>query len=245
MSTPTLLPPASLSFPAGQAPRRSEVVVQGKVSIPACVDDLESFRRWAHLDTFPTSGWFSYLNGRIWVDVSMEEFFTHNQVKVAFTGTMVALLTQQPVGRFVADRMLLTNIAANLSTEPDGLFFLWATLQSGRLRLIPGKEEGFMELEGTPDMALEIVSKTSERKDKEILRELYWKAGVPEYWLVDARGNTPVFDILCHTPDGYLATPNTEGWLFSAVFGCEFQLVRQTDPLGHPQFVVNMRGKKS
>jgi Uma2 family endonuclease len=220
-------------------------VVQGKVTIPAWVDDLESFRRWANSDTYPTSGWFSYLNGTLWVDVNMEEFFTHNQVKVAFTASVWAFLREHPIGRFVADRMLLTNTAANLSTEPDGLFFLWATLQSEALRQIPGKDEGCMELEGTPDMTLEIVSKTSERKDKEILRDLYWKAAVREYWLVDVRGNAPLFDILSHTPTGYAPSPTADGWVFSAVFDREFQLVVEEDPLGHPQYVVNVRERKT
>ncbi len=230
---------------AGGVPpvRRSTVVFQGKVSLPPWVDDLESFRRWAYSDDFPTTGWFSYLGGVIWVDPSREEFLTHNQVKGAYTITLGSLLRQIRTGRFVPDRMLLTNPAIGLSTEPDGLFFLWATLQSGRLRLLPGKKTGYMELEGTPDMALEIISETSVRKDDEILRDLYWKAGVTEYWLVDARGDSPKFDILRHTPEGYVATPAKDGWVRSEVFGCEFQLVRELDPLGHPEFFVNVRGK--
>jgi Uma2 family endonuclease len=223
----------------------SEIVVQGKVSIPAWINDLSSFRRWATSDAFPSSGWFSYLNGRFWVDVSMEDFFTHNQVKLAFTGTLWSILKEQSTGRFVPDRMLFTNTAVNLSTEPDGLFFLWATLQSGTLRLISGKEEGHIELEGTPDMTLEIVSKTSERKDAEILRDLYWRAGIREYWLVDARGATPRFDILSHTADGYAPAAAAGGWVYSAVFDRELQVVRECDPLGQPQYFVNVRTKKS
>src|SRR5256885_8764701 len=48
-------------------------------------------------------------------------------------------------------------------------------------------EEGYLELEGTPDMVLEVVSESSVQKDTKRLRQLYWQAGIREYWLVDAR----------------------------------------------------------
>ena len=114
-------------------------------------------------------------------------------------------------------------------------------MRTGRLQLVPGKREGYMELEGTPDMALEILSETSERKDWLLLRDLYWKAGIAEYWLVDARNEPAQFDILRHGPTGYDPTPAVDGWMRSDVLGREFRLIRQTDPLGHPQFVVDWR----
>src|SRR5438445_8120132 len=235
---------AASAFPAPAIPQpadRSPVVVQESVLIPGWINSLESYRQWAHSDDYPQTGWISYLNGQIWVDMEMEEFLTHNQVKLAYTGTLFMLLQSHPAGKLVPDRMLLTNLAANLSTEPDLLFFFWDTMRTGRIRLVPGKKEGYMELEGTPDMVLEIVSKYSERKDTKILRELYWKAGIAEYWLVDVRKDVPQFDILRHSPEGYASTDAVDGWFSSGVFGHSFQLVRQTDPLGHPLFVVNVK----
>ena len=90
-------------------------------------------------------------------------------------------------------------------------------------------------------MTIEIVSKTSQRKDKELLRELYWKAGIAEYWLVDALNDPAQFDILVHTSTGYSLTPNDDGWVKSSVLEREFRLVKGADPLGHPQFVVEVR----
>ena len=133
----------------------------------------------------------------------MEEFLTHNQIKQAFNFVYGTILSTHPIGRFVPDRMLYVNEAANLSTEPDGMFYLWATMQSDRLRLIPGKKTGYMQLEGTPDVVLEIVSDGSVTKDLVKLRDLYWKAEIPEYWLVDARGETIRFDIFRHAPEGF------------------------------------------
>jgi Uma2 family endonuclease len=171
----------------------------------------------------------------------MEELFSHNQVKMEFTAVVGGLIRTDETGYFVCDRMLLSNPAADLSTEPDGLFCFWQTIQNGRLRLIKGSEEGYIELEGTPDMILEIVSRSSVRKDTVRLPELYWRAGISEYWLVDVRGPEPRFDILRHTKDGYVAAEPQDGWLQSAVFGRAFRLSRQTDPLGHPRYRLQAR----
>jgi Uma2 family endonuclease len=62
------------------------------------------------------------------------------------------------------------------------------------------------ELEGSPEMVLEVVSETSVHKDTEELRELYWHAGTLEYWLVDARTDATHFDILHYGRKGYTTT---------------------------------------
>ncbi len=38
---------------------------------------------------------------------------------------------------------------------------------------------------GPPDLVIEILSASTERKDRELKRDLYQKAKVPEYWLMD------------------------------------------------------------
>lgn len=235
MSGSTLFPEA-----IPMTPDQGGVVFQDQLFIPAWVHDLESYRRWAKSPDYPTHGWVSFLQGQIWVDLTMEELFTHNQVKGAFAKAIMTLPDYDRLGMYVLDRMLLTNISADLSTEPDGLFAFWKTIQDGLLHLIQ-TEDRIMELEGAPDMVLEIVSKYSQRKDTVLLRDLYWKAGIREYWLVDARPETARFDILCHTSTGYVAAPSGEGWVFSQVFAGHFQLTRHLNPLGKPLFVVATR----
>src|SRR5262245_28000786 len=79
------------------------VIVQEKVSIPGWIGDLASYRQWAHTDAYPQTGWVSYLNGEIWVDMEMEGLITHNRVKVAYTGTLFAVVQQHPIGDLIAD----------------------------------------------------------------------------------------------------------------------------------------------
>lgn len=219
-------------------PKRPEVFVQGQFVIPHWVGDLESFRRWRLSDDSPAQGEIAFLDSYIWVDLSMEEFLTHNQVKAAYDYAIMSVVHPQSLGRYVPDRMLLTNAEANLTAEPDGLFFSWESLRSGRLRFIEREGQGIMELEGTPDQVMEIVSKTSVHKDTVLLRDLYHRAGIPEYWLVDVRAGALSFDILQYTPEAYVSTEPVDGWIASRVFGKRFQLQRNVDPLGHPRFVV-------
>jgi Uma2 family endonuclease len=98
-----------------------------------------------------------------------------------------------------------------------------------------------MELDGTPDMVVEIVSPSSIRKDTQLLRELYRQGGIPEYWLVDARAEPLRIEILRHGSADYESALTPDGWSLSRVFGREFRLIRETDPLGQPQFALNAR----
>lgn len=218
--------------------RRLKVFVQGEVVIPAWVDDLDSFCAWRLSEESPERGEIAFLDSALWVDLSMEEFLTHNQVKAAYDFAIMSVVQPASLGRYVPDRMLLKNAAANLSTEPDGLFCTWDTIRSGRLRLVDKPGQGVMELEGTPDLVLEIVSKTSVHKDTVLLKELYAKAGIAEYWLVDVREERRFFDILQLAPDGYVPTPAVDGWLISKVLGMRFRLTETPDPLGQVQFFL-------
>jgi Uma2 family endonuclease len=210
------------------------------ITIPAWVQDLNSFRHWLHSDESPECGQICYLNGEVWVDMSKEQF-THNQVKGEFNSVLMPLAKRSRSGRFFPDGYLLTNSAANLSTNPDGMFVSMASLRAGRVRLVSGAEEGFTELQGTPDMVLEIVSPSSVHKDTVVLLDLYWQAGISEYWLVDVRGERPRFDILRHDRSRYVPTRKQAGWVKSRVFGQSFRLTQEADALGHPEFTLEVR----
>lgn len=215
------------------------IVVNGRIQIPSDVTDFESFRRWCRSPDYPERGDVFWFNGGLWVSDEMEQAFTHNLVKMAIAVTLTAVARQLKSGHVFGDRMRLTHPGVGLSCEPDAMFVSFATFAAGRIRQIPAASGGAIEFEGTPDMVLEVVSDSSEGKDADF-RDLYYAAGVTEYWVVDARGGEPRFDILRRGPRGFVATPRRNGRLRSAVFGRTFQLLADTDPLGNPTFTLDV-----
>lgn len=217
------------------------VIDADRVTIPDGVEDLPSFRRWAHSEDFPDTGRICFFNGEVWVDMSKEQIYTHNQVKNEYNVVLGSLAKKEKRGLYFPDGLFFTNEECGLATQPDGAFVLFETLRSGRVRRIAGALEGFVELAGALDMALEVVSASSVEKDWVDLRNLYWQAGVSEYWLVDVRSQQIVFDILRHSPRRYVAARKQGGWVKSSVFAKSFRLVRSKDSLGDPEFTLEVR----
>ncbi len=211
------------------------------VTVPSWVNSLEAFRRWLDSDDAPERARIWYLKGNVWVDMSKEQIYTHVLVKTKYVITLGGLVEAMRSGLFLGDGAYLTNIEADISGNPDAMYVANATLESGRVRVIEGAVEGFVELEGSPDMVLEVISQSSVNKDTVTLKEAYWEAGITEYWLVDARKDPIRFDIFRHTPTGYTAMRKQGGWLKSAVFGKSFRLVKRTNAVGHPDFSLEMR----
>jgi Uma2 family endonuclease len=211
-----------------------------RVTVPDWVVDLESFRRWVDAREVPEKARLWFLGGQVWVDMSKEQVFTHVLVKTKISARLTTLVEAEQLGLYLGDGVRLSHIGADFSVKPDGVFAAQATLTSGRVKLVEGMEEGFLELEGAPDLVLEVVSRNSVRKDKVDLRQAYWEAGIPEYWLVDARKGPLSFDVLRHGTRGYVAGRKQQGWVKSAVFGRRFRLVQRTSPLGHPDYVLEV-----
>lgn len=210
--------------------------------VPAWVVDHDSYRRWARSDEFPEKGHFAFLNGTIWIDLTMEQLFSHVEVKTQLTAVLATLVRNEDLGYLFADGALISHPAAGVSNEPDACFLAYETVQSGRAKWIEGAKAGYVEVEGAPDMVLEVVSDSSVQKDTVQLRELYWKAGVAEYWLVDARGSEVKFSLLKRNGKGYAETrKQPDGWVKSAVFGKSFRVSQSKDKLGNPRIALEMR----
>src|SRR5205823_5435101 len=156
-----------------------------QVTVPRCVRDLASFRHWVSSTNFPDTVRICYLEADVWVDLSDEQLFTHLAVKNEFNIVLGAMVKAGQLGLYLPDGVLLSNVDVGFAARPDAVFVSAAALQD-RVRLIEGRDEGYVELEGSPDMVLEVISRSSVRKDREVLRKSYWEAGVREYWLVDA-----------------------------------------------------------
>ena len=217
------------------------VLYDESVIIPDGITDVEAFRRWVHSEEFPEAGRICFLHGDVWVDMSKEQILTHNQLKQEFNLVLGSLVKAQRLGRFFPDGVLLTHDRAQLACQPDGTFVSRQTLKSGRVRLVEGERGGYLELAGTPDMVLEIVSSSSVEKDTVTLPDLYWRAGIPEYWLVDARSSRLQFDIFQWQSDGYAAVRKQGGWILSQVFGKSFRLSRRIDDEANPEFSLAVR----
>ena len=137
--------------------------------IKVTVDDNELYEYMDFAQTFK-KGHFAFLDGVLWVDLSMEQFYTHNQIKEQIGRKLGTLIEEGGLGRYGPDGMLLSHPATGLSTVPDGLFISYTSLQSGRVRPIRNaRNVGVIEWEGTPEMVLEVLSDSSEEKDTVIL----------------------------------------------------------------------------
>jgi Uma2 family endonuclease len=209
--------------------------------VPESARTLDGFRQWAVSDEFPESGKVSYLAGELFIDMSPETFYTHNQVKAEISGVLQRLVKQLKIGKFCPDRLLITSDKGDLSTEPDATFLSNARLRSGEVRLIPRPKgrEG-IEMRGSPDWVLEIVSDTSVHKDTVRLLKLYFRANVREYWLVDARGESLEFTIYRRGRTAFKPVPAVRGWLPSDVFSRRFQLIREPDEFGGWEFTLKV-----
>ena len=172
----------------------------------------------------------------------MEQFFLHNQVKAEMTAVLLPMARAKKLGRYGTDGMLISNMKVGLSTVPDGFFFSYETFRSGRIRKISAAKNGCTEFEGVPEMVLEVVSNSSETKDLIDLRDQYWRAGILEYWLLDARTDEVSCEILKRGSNGYVSTKRLAGgWLRSEVFQAMFRLVKDEDEIGEPIYTLEVK----
>ena len=240
-----VMPAKSLSTkPTVSSARRATcrfVMNDVSICIPGWVVDHASFRRWFYMPDFPQEGRVSFLNGEVMFDMSYEQIFSHVRMKTIIARVLDDLATRRQMGVFFGDGLLISHAGAEVSNNPDGVFVANASFENGTVRLVEGAKQGFIELEGSPDVVLEVVSDSSVKKDYELLRAAYWKAGIREYWLVDARGEKLDFQILKHTSKGYSPIRTVAGWIKSAVFRESFRLVATKNHLGHPDFDLQVR----
>ena len=232
--------PVPASVPILAAPSTQKIVINGEVTLPV-ITTLEQFVEWWKSDECPERGRFAFLAGTFWVDLTMEQGYTHNDVKSEIVSVLRSIVRRNNTGRTFTDGMLLTIPPDDFSTVPDGMFVLFTTIQAGRVTMVPNQDDvGLVEVVGSPDMVLEVVSVSSVAKDTVRLPELYHAAGIPEFWRVDAREELR-FEILRRETSGYVPTQQPDGWWRSDVFGADFLLIGEADLLGQPQFTLQHR----
>jgi len=212
-----------------------------ELEIPSWVTDLNSFRRWLDDPEFPEKLPVWWLRGKVWVDMSKEQAFSHNRVRTRITSVLDQLVADEDLGVLWSDGMFLTNADADIAGNPDAIFVSHEAIAKHRATLVKGRRGGVVEVDGIPDMVLEVVSRSSVKKDTQELFDAYWQAGIPEYWLVNARTSPATLDIWRHTSKGYSAVRKKAGWAKSSVFGKTFCLVEYKDRSKLPAYRLEVR----
>jgi Uma2 family endonuclease len=219
--------------------QRDEAIMN--VPVPPDIRDLDSFRRWARSSACPEKGRFEFIGGEVQVDLSPEPLWSHNQVRGACLATLHGLARQTDSGLYLSAGVLLSNPAAGFAVVPDGMFVSYDALEHGRVReMFDGKRDG-VELEGSPEVVIEIVSDISEVRDTERMPGLYCLAGIDEFWRIDARGSEIRFELMHRGQEGYVFAPDREGWQFSQEFEKWFRFDGEDGPLGHPWYALKIR----
>jgi Uma2 family endonuclease len=217
----------------------ASVIIEEEIEIPMNLRSLADFRRWALSGQFPDQGRIDFVAGKIEVDMSPEDVFCHGKLKVLFVAKLFPLLERADGGHLFTDRTRVSAPSANLSVEPDIVFISHDSLKTDRVRLIPraGDPRRYVELEGAPDLIIEIVSDSSQTKDTQRLPRAYAQAGVREFWLADARKEPLLFQIYHLKDQAYQAAEaDTNGFFSSNVFGCRFRLDGDRDAKGYWKF---------
>jgi Uma2 family endonuclease len=208
--------------------------------IPADVQSLADFRRWALSDVFPEKGRIDFISGRIEVDMSPEDLFCHGTLKSEIAGVLSYLVKRGKLGHLFIDSTRVSCPQAALSCEPDIVFVSRESIASGRVRLVPkasGLPGRYVEVEGAPDLVVEVVSDTSVEKDTRRLPLVYFRAGMREFWLADARSDRPTLVIHHRGPSAYVpADRDADGFQQSLVFGRRFRLDSTWEPQGYWSF---------
>lgn len=205
-----------------------------RLLVPVSALDHDGFRAWVTSADFPAGVRASWVAGEVFIEMSPESIDSHNKVKAAITATLQRLADEEDLGEVYADGVLFTNEGAGVSTEPDLAFASFASLEAGRLRLRAraGRDDEWVEIEGTPDVVVEIVSDASVRKDVGQLRDAYHRAGISEYWIIDARRAALQFEILHAHSEGFRGRAPSGAPQHSEAFARAFVLERRTNRVG-------------
>lgn len=209
----------------------------GNLTIPVGIRTHADFLRWLSKTDIPEELRIGFINGNIRVEPMAERAFAHNGIKTGVAAILDRIVRDGRLGIFFGDGMLFTSLDGEFSVYPDGMFVSHDSINRGRVSLIGAKEdEEDTQLQGSPDLTIEVVSDSSEDKDTEWLMGRYWDAGVREYWIIDARKEPLRFTIYRRTPKGFSAVRKSGGWTPSPILARSFRFFRGEAVFGKPQY---------
>ncbi len=211
---------------------------EGEVHVPPeATTSLAAFRRWALSEECPDYGRIDYIAGSIEVsDMAGEELFSHGTLKAKLCAAILARVEQLDLGYVFTDSTRVSSLEARLCAEPDVVVVSYDAIEDGRVRLVPkatGEPGRYVEIEGPPDLIVEVVSDSTVRKDTLRLPRAYFEAGVKEFWLADGRNEDMSFMVHRRGESGFEpVTVGADGFQPSTVLGASFRLDRKRDRLG-------------
>lgn len=172
--------------------------------------------------------------------MSPEEIQSHGQLKTEIVRALGTFVKSRRLGRVYADRTLITNEEADVSNEPDFTYVSHDSMRNGRVQWVPTESDQsrYMSLAGSPDLVVELVSRSSVVKDSKILKDAYEAAGIQEYWLIDARRDVMSIQVFSLSNESYQAVPVTEGKWQSPLFAVSFHLSREKDEFGYWEYTL-------
>src|SRR5262249_47690575 len=149
------------------------VILQDEVIIPSGIESFSKFRRWTLSDDFPRTGRIDFIDGHIEVDMAPERIYSHSLVVMEIGRGIATIVKEHGLGHTLSGHTRVFSIPAGLSCEPDISFVSWESLRAGRVRYLKAPrashELDMLEIEGGPDLVVEVISPTSAKKDKERL----------------------------------------------------------------------------
>jgi len=222
----------------------TSILIQGSLEVPF-LRSLVEFRTWAASDAYPQQGRIDFIAGRIEVNMSPEDLYCHGILKTRLVIALGQIIDAGDLGELFTDRTRVSSPQADLSAEPDLVFVSYDALESERVWRIPkasGEPGRFMELEGAPDLVVEIVSDESVGKDTQRLPAAYYEAGIPEFWLLDARKDRLGFQVHAPAAAGYEPVAlDADGFQYSTVFDRSFRLSRRQARAGGWQYELRQK----
>lgn len=223
---------------------------EARVTIPP-LGSLDDFLAWMLSDAAPERGRFTYLAGELECDLTGQSFFRHGDPVEEIARVIGNIVRKRDLGYVTTHETLIALPEADAGVEPDVVFVSHQTLDSDRIAfrdtknrpIDKGPEANPYALVGPPDLVVEVVGNTTVRKDTVKLRAAYERAGVTEYWLVDAREDAVSFTLFRLVGRAYAAAkPDDDGFVRSDVLGRSFRLTRAETRTGRPRFVCEDRG---
>jgi Uma2 family endonuclease len=227
------------------SPSATAIVLSGcGVEIPLPMNSLADFRRWAVSEGFPDKGRIDYVGGVIEIDMQAETVYSHGGPKAEIARVIGNRVKSADLGEYYFDAMRCSCLPADLSAEPDVVVLLHESFESGRIELTPkaSDPDDYVEIDGPPDLVVEVVSDDSVGKDTKRLFAAYFLAGVREYWLVDARRSELSFQLLTRGDLSFAnVLPDEEGFRGSVVLGRRYRLDRRAGRRGQPEYDLRER----